>query len=237
METVKLELVLADLSVVERRQERTRSAAKSGDKKYVYELEVLAKIVERFNEGIAIRDMGLSPEELAALDELDLLSAKPVLYVANVNEGSGADDPRVQAMRAAAGGRDVVAVSAKIDAELSEMEPEEAALFAEELGIKESSLDQVISTGFHLLNLIAFLTAGEDEVRAWTVRSGAKAPEAAGKIHTDLERGFIRAEVIAYEDLAAAGSMANARTKGLLRLEGREYVVKDGDVLNIRFSV
>ncbi|HEU0168070.1 MAG TPA: redox-regulated ATPase YchF [Chloroflexota bacterium] len=237
METVKLELVLADLAVVERRQERTRSAAKGGDKKYVFELEVLAKVVERFNEGIAIREMGLSAEETAALDELDLLSAKPVLYVANVNEGSDASDPRVQAMRNAAIGQEVVAVSAKIDAELSEMEPEEAAIFAQELGIKESSLDQVIRTGFHLLNLVAFLTAGEDEVRAWTVRSGAKAPEAAGKIHTDLERGFIRAEVIAYDDLIAAGSMANARTKGQLRLEGREYVVKDGDVLNIRFSV
>jgi GTP-binding protein YchF len=237
METVKLELVLADLAVAQRRMERTRSEAKSGDKKKLFELEVLDKVVAAFNEGAAVREMGLSDEELAALTELDLLSAKPVFYVANVNEGEGADAARVQVMRGAAGGADVIAVSAKIEAELSEMDPADAVVFAEELGIKESTLDQVIRAGYRLLNLLSFLTAGEDEVRAWTVRKGAKAPEAAGKIHSDLERGFIRAEVVTYDDLMAAGSMASARTKGLLRLEGKEYVVQDGDILNIRFSV
>jgi len=181
--------------------------------------------------------MNLNEDELAHLSELDLLSAKPVFYVANVNEGSGAEDPRAAAMRQAAAGAEVIAVSAKIEAELGEMSPEDAAIFAQELGIKESGLAQVIRAGYHLLDLISFLTAGEDEVRAWTVRKGAKAPEAAGKIHTDLQRGFIRAEVVAYDDLIAAGSQANARAKGVIRLEGREYAVQDGDVLNIRFSV
>ncbi|MHB8619475.1 MAG: redox-regulated ATPase YchF, partial [Chloroflexota bacterium] len=237
METVKLELILADMAVVERRLDRTRSAARSGDKKHVAELAVLEKLVEGFNAGIAVREMGLSDEEIASLKEIDLLTAKPVFHVANVNEGSGADDPRVQAMRQAGGGSAIIAVSAKIDAELAEMEPEDAKLFAEELGIKESSLDQVIRTGYGLLDLITFFTAGEPEVRAWTVRKGAKAPEAAGRIHSDIERGFIRAEVTPYPELIAAGSFAGARARGVLRLEGREYVVQDGDVVYFRFSV
>jgi ribosome-binding ATPase len=237
METVRLEFVLADLAVVERRIDRTRSAAKSGDKKQIFELAVLEKITERFNEGIPLREMGLNGEELVALTELDLLTSKPVLYLANVNEGSGADDPRVQAMRGAATGAQVIAVSAKIEAELAEMDAEDARVFAEELGIKESSLDQVINSGYRLLDLITFLTAGEPEVRAWTVRKGAKAPEAAGKIHSDIERGFIRAEVTPYPELVECGSFAAARTKGVLRLEGKEYLVQDGDVVYFRFSV
>ena len=237
METVRLELVLADLAVVERRMERTRSAAKSGDKKQVFELGVLEKVTEAFNEGLPLREMGLSAEEEAALGELDLLTAKPVLYVANVAEGAGADDPRLAAVRKEAKGAEVIAVSAKIEAELSEMDPEDARVFAEELGIAESGLDQVIRSGYRLLDLITFLTAGEPEVRAWTVRKGAKAPEAAGKIHSDIERGFIRAEVTPYPELVDAGSFANARTRGTLRLEGREYVVQDGDVIYFRFSV
>lgn len=237
METVRLEFVLADLAVVERRMERTRSAARSGDKKQVFELSVLEKVQERFNEGIPLRDMGLSEEELAALSELDLLTAKPVFYVANVNEGASPADERVAAMRRAAPGAQVVAVPAKLEAELAEMEPEDAGVFRHELGIKESALDEVIRTGYELLDLITFLTAGEPEVRAWTVRRGAKAPEAAGKIHSDIERGFIRAEVTPYPELVEAGSFANARTKGTLRLEGREYVVHDGDVIYFRFSV
>ncbi|MDE3077031.1 MAG: redox-regulated ATPase YchF [Chloroflexota bacterium] len=237
METVKLELILADLAVVERRLERTRSAAKSGDEKYVAELAVLENIVERFNGGTPVREMGLAEEQLASLKELDLLTAKPVFYIANLNEGAGEDDPRLQAMRRAAAGATVIAVSAKIEAELSEMDSEDAKVFAEELGIKESRLDQVIRTGYDLLNLITFLTAGEPEVRAWTVRSGAKAPEAAGKIHSDIERGFIRAEVTPYPDLIAAGSFAAAKAKGLLRLEGKDYVIQDGDVIYFRFSV
>jgi ribosome-binding ATPase len=237
METVRLELVLADLAVVDRRMDRTRSAAKGGDKKQVFELAVLEKVNAAFNEGVPIRDMGLSAEEQAALAELDLLTSKPVFYIANVNEGAGPDDPRLQALREAAKGGEVMAVSAKIEAELGEMEPEDARIFAEELGIKESGMEQVIRTGYQLLDLITFLTAGEPEVRAWTVRKGAKAPEAAGKIHSDIERGFIRAEVTPYPELVAAGSFANARTKGTLRLEGREYTVQDGDVIYFRFSV
>ncbi|HLG71315.1 MAG TPA: redox-regulated ATPase YchF [Chloroflexota bacterium] len=237
METVRLEFVLADLAVVERRMERTRSAAKSGDKKHVYELSVLEKVQERFNEGIPIREMGLSEEEQAALGELDLLTAKPVFYVANVNEGASPDDERAAAMRKAAPGAQIIAVPAKLEAELAEMDPEDAGVFREEMGLRESALDEVIRTGYQLLDLITFLTAGEPEVRAWTVRRGAKAPEAAGKIHSDIERGFIRAEVTPFPELVQAGSFANARTKGTLRLEGKEYTVHDGDVIYFRFSV
>ncbi|MGH2365799.1 MAG: redox-regulated ATPase YchF [Chloroflexota bacterium] len=237
METVKLELILADLAVVERRLERTRSAAKGGDKKHLAELQVLEKLVQQFNSGMALRDMRLNEEELAGLREIDLLTAKPVFYIANLNEGAGEDDPRLAAMRAAAGNATVISVSAKIEAELSEMEPEEAAVFAKELGIADSRLAQSIQTGYGLLDLITFFTAGEPEVRAWTVRAGAKAPEAAGKIHSDIERGFIRAEVTPFPDLIAAGSFAAAKAKGVLRLEGKEYVVQDGDVVYFRFSV
>jgi GTP-binding protein YchF len=237
METVKLELILADMAVVERRMDRTRSAARSGDKKQVAELAVLEQLVEGFNSGKACRELGLSEEELGSIKELDLLTIKPVFYIANVPEGAGQDHPHVAAMIKAAAGATVVAVSAKIDAELSEMDPEDAKVFAEELGIKESSLDLVVRTGYDLLDLITFLTAGEPEVRAWTCRRGAKAPEAAGKIHSDIERGFIRAEVTPYDELIAAGSFANARSKGVLRLEGRDYVVQDGDVVYFRFSV
>src|SRR5437867_3176163 len=224
METVRLELILADLAVVERRTERTRSEAKTGDKKKIFELAVLEKIAAAFNEGLPVRDMNLGEEERAALTELDLLTAKPVFYLANVNEGAGPDDERVAAMRKAAPGAQIIAAPAKLEAELAEMEPEDAAVFREELNIKESALDEVIRTGYQLLNLVSFLTAGEDDVRAWTVRGGAKAPEAAGKIHTDRERGFIRAEVITYNDLMAARSMAYARTKCLLRLHGKDYL-------------
>jgi GTP-binding protein YchF len=237
METVRLEFVLADLAVVERRMERTRSAAKSGDKKQVFELHVLEKIQAQFNEGVPLREMGLAEEELAALNELDLLTAKPVFYVANVNEGASSDDERVAAMHRAAPHAQIIAVPAKLEAELAEMEPDDASVFRHEMGLHESALDEVISTGYQLLDLITFLTAGEPEVRAWTVRRGAKAPEAAGKIHSDIERGFIRAEVTPFPELVDAGSFANARTRGTLRLEGREYVVHDGDVIYFRFSV
>jgi GTP-binding protein YchF len=236
METVRLELVLADLAVVERRMERTRSAAKGGDKKQVFELAVLEKVNAAFQEGVPVREMGLGNDELAALGELDLLTSKPVFYVANVQEGAGATDARLQAMKAAANDSEVIAVSARIEAELGEMDPEDAKVFAEELGITESGLEQVIRTGYQLLDLITFLTAGEPEVRAWTVRKGAKAPEAAGKIHSDIEHGFIRAEVTPFPELVDAGSFAGARTRGTLRLEGREYVVQDGDVIYFRFT-
>jgi GTP-binding protein YchF len=237
METVRLELVLADLAVVQRRLERTRSEAKGGDKKKVFEVGVLEKVAEHFNEGVPVRDMGLSDEEAAALVELDMLTSKPVLYVANVNEGANPDDERVAAMHTAAPGGQIIAVPAKLEAELAEMDAEDATVFRQEMGLKESALDEVIQKGYQLLDLITFLTAGEPEVRAWTVRKGAKAPEAAGKIHSDIERGFIRAEVTPYPELVEAGSFANARTRGTLRLEGKEYVVQDGDVIYFRFSV
>jgi GTP-binding protein YchF len=237
METVQLELVLADLAVVERRLERSRSEAKSGDKKKIFEVSVLEKVAERFNEGVPVRDMGLDREEQAALADLDLLTAKPIFYVANVNEGASPDDERVAAMRKAAPGVQIIAVPAKLEAELAEMNEDDAGVFREEMGLNESALDEVIRTGYQLLDLVTFLTAGEPEVRAWTVRKGTKAPEAAGRIHSDLERGFIRAEVTPFPDLVEAGSFANARSKGTLRLEGKDYVVQDGDVIYFRFSV
>jgi ribosome-binding ATPase len=237
METVRLEFVLADLAVVERRLERTRSEAKSGDKRKIFEVAVLEKVAQRFNEGAPVRDMGLSDEEHAALTELDLLTAKPVFYVANVNEGASPDDARVATMHKAVPGAQIIAVPAKLEAELAEMNDEDAGVFRAEMGLKESALDEVIRTGYQLLDLVTFLTAGEPEVRAWTVRKGAKATEAAGKIHSDIERGFIRAEVTPFPELVKAGSFANARTKGTLRLEGKEYVVLDGDVIYFRFSV
>ncbi len=159
------------------------------------------------------------------------------MYIANVNEGASPEDKRAAAMRRAAPGAQVIEVPAKLEAELAEMDAEEASVFREELGVRESALDEVIRTGYQLLDLITFLTAGEPEVRAWTVRRGAKAPEAAGKIHSDLERGFIRAEVTPFPELVEAGSFANARSRGTLRLEGRDYVVQDGDVIYFRFSV
>ncbi len=237
METVRLELVLADLAVVERRLERSRSEAKSGDKKKIFEVGVLEKVAAGFNEGTPVRDMHLIEDEQAALSELDILTSKPVMYIANVNEGASPEDKRAAAMRRAAPGAQVIEVPAKLEAELAEMDAEEASVFREELGVRESALDEVIRTGYQLLDLITFLTAGEPEVRAWTVRRGAKAPEAAGKIHSDLERGFIRAEVTPFPELVEAGSFANARSRGTLRLEGRDYVVQDGDVIYFRFSV
>lgn len=262
LDTLNAELALTDLASVERRIERTTKAAKSGDKKYAHELETLRKLQEALNELKLVSQLELDAQERALLSELFLLTVKPRMYVLNVSEdalgeanellekiasGESADLSALSgelqsvakiARRAREEGAEVVAVSARLEAELVELPEEDAAEYLESLGLPKLGADRVIQVGYRLLNLITFLTAGEDEVRAWTVTKGAKAPEAAGKIHSDIERGFIRAEVTSFDDfMACGGSFAAAAKKGLQRLEGKEYVIKDGDIAHFRFNV
>lgn len=242
IEIINTELCLADLETVEKRFERTQKMAKAGDKKAQSEFAVLERLRAGLGEGQPARRLGLSEEEQALVRDLNLLTLKPVLFVANVSEDDVADpdaNPYVQAVKqyAAGEGAEVIAVSAKLEAEIAELSDEEAKQFLAELGLVESGLDKLIKAGYKLLGLITFFTAGEQEVRAWTIRQGTKAPQAAGKIHSDIERGFIRAEVVSYPDLVAAGSYGAAREKGLIRLEGKDYVMQDGDVVYFRFNV
>ncbi|WP_274654341.1 redox-regulated ATPase YchF [Paenibacillus humicola] len=242
IQTINLELILADLDTVERRIDRSRKNMKGGDKKYALEVETLERIKEALYADLPARSVELNEEERAVVRELHLLTMKPVLYAANVSEAEagGADgNPFVQQVRefAAAEGAEVVPISAKVEAEIAELEGEDKAIFLEELGLEESGLNRLIRAAYKLLGLYTYFTAGVQEVRAWTIRKGTKAPQAAGVIHTDFERGFIRAEVVSYDDLVAAGSMNAAREKGQLRLEGKDYVVRDGDVMHFRFNV
>jgi ribosome-binding ATPase len=258
LENLDAELTITDLASVERRIERTRRAAKSGDKKYQQELDMLARFQDALNELKLISDLELSQQDHALLKDLFLLTIKPRMYVLNVSEdvlgdANGLIDRIGQgevvdaqglsgelkgiaqvAQRAKSKGAEVVAVSARLEAELSELPEEDAQEYLESLGLPQLGADRVIQGGYRLLNLITFLTAGEDEVRAWTVTRGAKAPEAAGKIHTDLERTFIRAEVISFKDFMDCGSFAVATKRGLLKLEGKEYVIQDGDIAHFR---
>ena len=240
IEVINLELILADLEIMDRRIDKTRKSLK-GDKALQKEIDILMKLKEGLEGGKPARALDLSEDETRFAKELDLLSMKPVIYAANVSEGDVAepDNGFVKDVRdlAAAEGSEVVVISAKVEAELAELDDQEKADFLEELGIGESGLDKLIHSSYHLLDLISFLTAGEPEVRAWTIRRGAKAPEAAGKIHSDFEKGFIRAETISYENLVACGSLTAAREKGLLKSEGKDYVVKDGDVIHFLFNV
>lgn len=261
LDSLNAELALTDLATVERRIERTSRAAKSGDKKYQPELELLHRLQEALNELKLARQLEFSAQDQAVLGELFLLTMKPRMYVLNVSEdvlGEANEllekirtDGDVQidslegelkgiaavALRAKSEGAEVIAVSARLEAELAELSEEEAQEYLETLGLPQLGADRVIQVGYRLLNLITFLTAGEDEVRAWTVTKGAKAPEAAGKIHSDIERGFIRAEVTHFDDFMACGSFAAASKKGLQRLEGKDYVIKDGDIAHFRFNV
>jgi ribosome-binding ATPase len=261
LDSLNAELALTDLATVERRIERTQRAAKSGDKKYQHELDVLRQLQDALNELKLASQVELAPSDRPILDELFLLTLKPRMYVLNVSEdvlGEANDlltkiaaGAQVQvdalndelkgvaaiAQRAKAEGAETVAVSARLEAELAELSEEDAHEYLEALGLPQLGADRVIQVGYRLLNLITFLTAGEDEVRAWTVTKGAKAPEAAGKIHSDIERGFIRAEVTRFEDFMACGSFAAAAKKGLQRLEGKEYVIQDGDIAHFRFNV
>ncbi len=242
IETINYELVLKDLESVERRLEKVKKIAKSGDKKARAEVEALEKIKEILERGERIRphlkEIGEEGEKV--VKELSLLTAKPVMYIANVDEeGLERDNELVEAVKefAKGEGAPVVKVCAKIEAELSELDKEEKEEFLKELGLKEPGLNAVIREGYKLLDLITFFTAGEQEVKAWTVKRGTKAPKAAGKIHSDIERGFIRAEVIRYEDLIREGSIQACKEKGLMRLEGKDYEVQDGDVIYFRFNV
>ena len=255
LDNLLAELVLTDLATVEKRLDSTGRKAKSGDKKIHEELEFLRRLHAHLNEGQPASRFTYSSLEEPLLRELFLLTLKPRLYVVNVSEDtlaaasavlSGSDQPPGDELRCVAAVRDrahdeqteVVAVSAKLEAELGELAAEDAAEYLAALGLPELGADRVIQTGYAALNLISFLTAGEDEVRAWTVTRGSRAPTAAGKIHSDFERGFIRAEVVHYDDLMAdGGSMKTAREHGHIRLEGKDYIVRDGDIIEFRFNV
>ena len=241
IDTINMELILSDMELLERRITKTTKNLK-GDKSLQKELDVLNKVNDFLGEGKSARAMELTDEEAEFVKSLDLLSYKPVIYVANVSEEDAAaeDNEYIAQVRKIADeeGSDVVVVCAGIEAEISELDDEEKAMFLEELGIAESGLDKLVKASYHLLNLISFLTAGEPEVRAWTVTRGTKAPQAAGKIHTDFEKGFIREETIAYDKLIeCGGNLATAKEKGLIRSEGKDYVVKDGDVMHFLFNV
>ena len=242
VETINIELILSDLEIVERAIDRTTKAAKS-DKKLLEKLDVLNKVKSVLEEGKCARSIGLTAEEATLIEESRLLTLKPIIYVANISEdevgGDYVNNEGYQALltHAKGEGSEIIAVSAQIEAEIAELEGEEKLSFLEDMGIEESGLDKLIKSGYSLLGLISFLTAGPKEVRAWTITRGTKAPGAAGKIHSDFERGFIRAEVVAFDDLVREGDRNKVKEKGLLRSEGKEYVMKDGDVVEFLFNV
>ena len=242
IDTINLELIFSDIEMVTKRVDKCKKMAK-GDKKFEAEAAIFTRLLEHFDKGLSARTFDATPEEAAVISTCELLSSKPMVYAANLSEGdfsAGFDNHeyynRVQE-KAKEENCLVLPICAKIEEELNALDDEERAMFLGELGVASSGLDRLIVISYELLGLISFLTAGEPEVRAWTITKGTKAPQAAGKIHTDFERGFIRAEVIAYNDLITLGSIAAAKEKGLVRSEGKEYVVKDGDVILFRFNV
>ncbi len=243
IEIIDLELIMADIEMVQRRIDKAAKAGKSGDKACLHEADVFRGLLEHLNDGKSARTYACSDEDRALLETSDLLSIKPIIYAANLDENTfsaGYEDCKYyQQVRdlAASQGAQVLPICAKVEQEIGELEPDERAMFLEELGIEESGLDRLIQCSYSLLGLISFLTCGSDECRAWTITCGTKAPQAAGKIHSDFERGFIRAEIVAFDDLKACGSMAAAKEKGLVRSEGKDYVMHDGDVTLFRFNV
>ena len=242
IETINLELIFSDMEMLERRIDRTAKMLK-GDKSLQPELDFFKRVLEVLEAGKPARSVECAPEEAAMLSTVALLTAKPVIYAANLSESDFTGDlqqnTHYQAVcrLAEEENAEVLPICAQMEADIADMDDEEKKLFLAELGLERSGLDRLIQKSYHLLGLISYLTAGQPEVRAWTITRGTKAPQAAGKIHTDFERGFIRAEVISYEDLIANGSMAAAREKGLVRSEGKEYVMQDGDVVLFRFNV
>lgn len=242
IEIINTELCLADLESVEKRKQRIEKIAKSGDKDARAELPLLERIIEALGEAKPVRAQGLDEDELEMIKELTLLTAKPSLYVANISEDEVADYSANEYVKrveeyAKNEGAGIVVVSARIESEIAELSDEESAAFLEDLGLDESGLTKLIKASYALLGLINYFTAGEMEARAWTIVNGTKAPQAAGKIHSDIEKGFIRAEIVSFDDLQACGSQNAAKEKGLVRLEGKDYVMKDGDVTHFRFNV
>lgn len=243
IETINLELMLSDIELLDRRLQRTQKAAK-GDKALAAEVEVIQKAMAVLEAGKSVRTLDLNDEQKELVKSFNLLSSKPIIYVANVSEDDLADDgksnPHVAKVRefAATEDAEVIVVSAQIEEEISQLDVAERKEFLNDLGLEKSGLDKLVQASYTLLGLISFLTAGPMESRAWTIKAGTPAPQAAGKIHSDIERGFIRAEVIAYNDLMAhGGNMTSAKEKGLVRVEGKEYIMKDGDVVHFRFNV
>ncbi len=240
-ETINLELIFADMETVEKRIDRQQKMAKSGDKKLLGEIDLLKRIYDHLESGKPVRTFEADKDEQEAIKGLFLLTSKPVIYVANISEDDLGGEPNdyVKALYEIAKneGAEAMTVCAKLEEEVAELDPEEKQAFLEEMGVHESGLDQLVKACYRLLGLISFLTAGPKEVRAWTIQKGTKAPQAAGKIHSDFERGFIRAAVVPYETLVEHGSIAACKEKGLVRSEGKEYVMQDGDVIEFFFNV
>lgn len=245
METINLELILADLETLDKRYEKASRLLLKGEKSAAAEAKLLGELKAVLEDGRPARAYEFSDDDKEIIRDLNLLTVKPVVYAANMDEAAFAeytagkpnDYYRQLTERAAEEGAGVLPICAQLEQDIAELEPEEKQLFLAEVGLAESGLDRLIRVSYELLGLISFLTTGPDETRAWTITRGTKAPQAAGKIHTDFERGFIRAETVAYDDLMAAGSMVKAREKGLIRSEGKEYVVNDGDIILFRFNV
>ena len=241
IETINLELIFADIETVDQRLDRAKKMLKA-DKKYQAEIDVLEKIKKVLEEGKSARTIELSDEEKDLIKETYLLTMKPILYIANISE-SDIENPKSNELvkqveeYAKAEKAQVIPLCIKIEEELASLDGEDKKEMLEAIGLKESGLDRVIKASYDLLGLMSFLTAGEPEVRAWTIKKGTKAPEAAGKIHSDIERGFIRAEIVSFDDLIKEGSMVAAKEKGLVRSEGKEYIMKDGDIVLFRFNV
>jgi len=239
IEVINTELALADMDTVEKAIKRVQRIAKSGDKQAKAQLEIFERLLPVLNEGKPVRSMGLNQDELELIRELCLLTIKPTMYIANVNEDGFENNPYLDTVRAIAEAENasVVPICNKLEAEIAELEDDEKAIFLEEMGMEEPGLDRVIRAGYSLLGLQTYFTAGVKEVRAWTVTVGATAPQAAAVIHTDFERGFIRAEVISYDDFIQYNGEAGAKDAGKWRLEGKDYIVQDGDVIHFRFNV
>ncbi len=241
IETINLELIFADIETINKRLDKARKNLKA-DKKYQQEIDLLEKIKENLENGVSARAIDFSEEEQEMVKEMFLLTTKPILYIANISEEqleNAENDELVKKVKEYASKEkaEVIPLCVKIEEELSGLEDNDKKEMLEALGLEESGLDKVIKKSYDLLGLMSFLTAGEPEVRAWTIKKGTKAPEAAGKIHSDIERGFIKAEIVSYKDLMEAGSMVNAKEKGLVRSEGKEYIMQDGDIVLFKFNV
>lgn len=239
IEDINLELILSDLDTLTRRMDKTRTNIKTGEQKYKDELEIEQKLYDKLALGKSARAANITKDEQSFVDSLFLLTTKKVIYCANVSEDTEADNRHVQAVKnyAEAEGSEVIVLAAQLEADLASLSPEDRAEFMKDLGIESTGLEQLIKSSYRLLKLMSFLTAGEKETRAWTIPIGTKAPQAAGKIHTDFEKGFIRAEIIEYQTLLDCGSFNAAKEKGKVRSEGKEYVFQDGDVVLFRFNV